>query len=255
MYSKEAFKIFVVEDNPTYLKFLGYVLSLNPDFEVELFENGTDCLNNLHKKPDLITLDFGLPDLMGGEVLEGIKTFDSSIHVIIISAQEEIGTAVELLKNGAYDYITKDDETQDRLLNSINNARNNVSLVRQVDELKKEVQEKYEFETVIIGSSPLLKKMFKLMEKAARTNITVSVTGETGTGKEVVSKAIHYNSTKKSSPFVAVNIAAIPKDLIESELFGHEKGAFHRCGSSKNPGNLKRPKEERSFWMKSGRWI
>lgn len=226
MYSKEAFKIFVVEDNPSYLKFLGYVLSLNPDFEVELFENGTDCLNNLHKKPDLITLDYSLPDLMGGEVLDGIRTFDSHIHVIIISAQEQIGTAVELLKNGAYDYITKDDETQDRLLNSINNARNNVSLVRQVDELKKEVQEKYEFESVIIGSSPLLKKVFKLMEKAAKTNITVSVTGETGTGKEVVSKAIHYNSPKKSNPFVAVNIAAIPKDLIESELFGHEKGAF-----------------------------
>ncbi len=226
MYSAEPFKIFVVEDDPTYTKYLTYILSLNPDFEVTVYEDGKSCIEKLHTKPDLITLDYSLPDMSGEEVLKAIKGFDETMNVIIISAQEKIGTAVELLKLGAYDYITKDEETKDRLLNSINNVRNNVSLIRQVDQLKREVQGKYEFEKAIVGSSSGLKKVFSLMEKACKTNIIVSVTGETGTGKEVVSKAIHYNSTRKSKPFVAVNIVAIPNDLIESELFGHEKGSF-----------------------------
>src|SRR5690606_22246829 len=127
---------------------------------------------------------------------------------------------------GAYDYIAKDQETKDRILNSINNARKKTSLIKQIDHLKKEISEKYEFEKSIIGSSPAIKKIFDLLEKACSTNISVSISGETGTGKELVAKAIHYNSKRKNKPFVAVNIAAIPRELIESELFGHEKGAF-----------------------------
>ncbi len=130
------------------------------------------------------------------------------------------------MKLGAYDYISKDHETKERLLNSINNARNRTSLIKEIDHLKKEISEKYEFEKSIIGTSPAIKRTFALLEKAVQTNISVSISGETGTGKELVAKAIHYNSKRKNKPFVAVNIAAIPRDLIESELFGHEKGAF-----------------------------
>ncbi|MEP2771802.1 MAG: sigma-54 dependent transcriptional regulator [Fulvivirga sp.] len=226
MYDKDPVKIFVVEDDPAYTKFLQYVLSLNPDFEVSVFEDGKSCIDNLYKKPSIITLDYTLPDLPGEKVLKEIKAFDSNIQVIIISAQEKIGTAVELLKLGAYDYIIKDEETKDRLLNTINNARKNISLVREIDYLKQEISEKYEFDKSIVGNSPPLKKVFSLLEKAVKTNITVSITGETGTGKELVAKAIHYNSKRKKKPFIAVNIAAIPSELIESELFGHEKGAF-----------------------------
>jgi DNA-binding NtrC family response regulator len=226
MYEKEPVRIFVVEDDPAYTKFLKYVLGLNPDYEVEFFTTGKECLNNLHKNPVVITLDYSLPDMAGEKVLSQIKSHDSNINVIIVSAQEKIGTAVELLKLGAYDYIIKDQETKERLLNSINNARNNTSLVREIDYLKKEISEKYEFEKSIIGTSPAIKKIFSLLEKACSTNISVSISGETGTGKELVAKAIHYNSKRKNKPFVAVNIAAIPRDLIESELFGHEKGAF-----------------------------
>ena len=226
MYEKDPVKIFVVEDDPAYTKFLKYVLGLNPDYEVEYFTTGKECLNNLHKNPAVITLDYSLPDMAGEKVLSQIKSYDPKLNVIIVSAQEKIGTAVELLKLGAYDYIIKDQETKERLLNSINNARNNTSLVREIDYLKKEISEKYEFEKSIIGTSPAIKKIFSLLEKACSTNISVSITGETGTGKELVAKAIHYNSKRKNKPFVAVNIAAIPKDLIESELFGHEKGAF-----------------------------
>src|SRR5687768_350667 len=226
MYEKDPVKIFVVEDDPAYSKFLKYVLGLNPDFEVQFFTSGKECLNNLHKNPAIITLDYSLPDMPGEKVLAQIRGHDPNINVIIVSAQEKIGTAVELLKLGAYDYIIKDQETKDRLLNSINNARNKSSLVKEINFLKKEISEKYEFEKSIVGTSPAIRKIFGLLEKACTTNISVSVSGETGTGKELVAKAIHYNSKRKNKPFVAVNIAAIPRELIESELFGHEKGAF-----------------------------
>ena len=226
MYEKEPVRIFVVEDDPTYTKFLQYVLSLNPDFEVDFFTTGKDCIDQLHKKPSVITLDYSLPDMPGEKVLRASREFDPDISVIIISAQEKIGTAVELLKLGAFDYITKDEEAKDRILNAIKNARNKSSLIREIDRLKEEISAKYEFEKSIIGNSSAIKKVFGLLEKAVKTQITVSITGETGTGKELVAKAVHYNSKRKNKPFTAVNLAAIPRDLIESELFGHEKGAF-----------------------------
>lgn len=226
MYEKEPVKIFVVEDDQAYTKFIKYVLGLNPDYEVEFFTTGKECINNLHKNPSIITLDYSLPDMPGQQVLEQIKSYDPNIVVIVVSAQEKIGTAVELLKAGAFDYITKDQDTKDRLLNSINNARHKHSLIKEIDHLKREISEKYEFEKSIIGNSAAIKKTFALLEKAVKSTISVSITGETGTGKELISKAIHYNSKRKNKPFIAVNIAAIPSELIESELFGHEKGAF-----------------------------
>ncbi|MDH5367233.1 MAG: sigma-54 dependent transcriptional regulator [Cyclobacteriaceae bacterium] len=226
MYENSELEIFVVEDDPTYTKFLKYVLDLNPDFKVKFFDNGKDCVSSLYENPSIITLDYSLPDISGEEVLLEIKEQCPSANVIIISSQEKIGTAVELLKLGAFDYISKDEETKDRLLNSINNARNNASLIQEITHLREEISEKYEFGKSIIGNSKAIKKVFSLLEKAVKTNITVSITGETGTGKELVAKAIHYNSSRNKNKFMAVNIAAIPNELIESELFGHEKGAF-----------------------------
>ncbi|HMR56396.1 MAG TPA: response regulator, partial [Cyclobacteriaceae bacterium] len=119
MYENDPVRIFVVEDDPAYTKFLMYVLSLNPDFEPEFFTSGKDCLAHLHKKPSVITLDYSLPDMEGEKVLKSIREFDPNISVIIVSAQEKIGTAVELLKAGAFDYISKDEDAKDRILNSI----------------------------------------------------------------------------------------------------------------------------------------
>ena len=211
--------IFAVEDDPIYTKFLKYVFDLNPDIEVEFFGDGKSCIEALYKAPDIITLDYSLPDMSGDEVLREIRNTDPNIQVIIVSGQEDISTAVDLLKTGAYDYIPKKDDTKDRLLMSINNARKNVSLLNEVSALKKDLGEKYDFSNSILGSSPAIKKVFELLEKAIKTNITVSITGETGTGKELVAKAVHYHSSRKEQKFVAVNIAAIPSELLESELF------------------------------------
>ncbi len=226
MYEKDPIKIFVVEDDAAYSKFLKYVLSLNPDFETEFYTTGKECLDHLYLKPSVITLDYSLPDMPGEKVLKAIREFDPNISVIIVSAQEKIGTAVELLKSGAFDYITKDEDAKERILNSIKNARNKTSLIREIGRLQQEISVKYDFEKSIIGNSSAIKTVFENIERAVKSQITVSITGETGTGKELIAKAIHYNSKRKNKPFVAVNIAAIPSELIESELFGHEKGAF-----------------------------
>jgi two-component system response regulator AtoC len=222
----ETFSIFIVEDDPWYGEILEYHLTLNPDYQVTRFTNGRDCLANLHRKPSLITLDYSLPDTTGFDLFKSIHSVNPEIPVIVISGQEDISTAIELLKCGITDYIVKDDNTKDLLWNSILRVRENLNLKKQVEVLKEELGQKYEFEKIIRGNSPPIKKLFALMEKAAKTNINVSVSGETGTGKELVAKAIHYGSERKKKPFIAVNMAAIPRELLESELFGHEKGAF-----------------------------
>jgi len=222
----EPYKIFIVEDDPWYGEILEYHLSLNPDYSITRFTNGKDCLASLYKKPDLITIDFSLPDYTGDKLYQKIKETDESVPVIVVSGQDEIAVAVNLLKMGVADYLIKDDNTKDILWNAVNKIKETGKLKKEVAHLKEELGQKYSFDKSIKGQSPALKKIFGLMDKATQTNINVSITGETGTGKEVVAKAIHYNSERKKKNFVAVNMAAIPKELIESELFGHEKGAF-----------------------------
>ncbi|MFV0604792.1 MAG: sigma-54-dependent transcriptional regulator [Niabella sp.] len=221
-----AFHIFVVEDDPWYGKILEYHLTLNPDYKVTRLLTAKDCLAHLYHKPDLITLDVNLPDMEGEKLFTKIHSTHPEIPIIIISAQENVAVAVNLLKLGAKDYLVKDDATKDLLWNSIMRIRETQGLKKEVEELKQELGQKFSFEKTLIGKSESLLKIFSLMEKAANTMINVSISGETGTGKEVVAKAIHYNSKRKNKKFVAVNMAAIPRELLESELFGHEKGAF-----------------------------
>lgn len=220
------FQIFLVEDDAWFGESLKHHLSLNPDYQVVLFKTAKDCLQHLHLKPDMISIDFGLPDLEGDVLLKKIHEVNKNIPVVVISGQEEVAVAVNLLKAGARDYIIKGENTKEILWNSILKIRETLDLKKEVEELKEQLEQKFSFEKSIIGQSEALKKTFVLVEKAIRSNINVSVTGETGTGKEVIAKAIHYNSDRKKKPFVAVNMAAIPADLIESELFGYEKGAF-----------------------------
>jgi len=226
MSKEQKFKIYIVEDDNWYRELLVHIASLNPDFEVKGFSNAKDFLKALPENPDVVSLDCMLPDLDGMQVLQQIKKFNADIEVLVVSQQEKIETAIDMLKAGAYDYITKSPDTNERYINTLNHIFKNRSLKKQLSRLENEVNKKYSFENTIIGNSDAIKKMFHLMEKAANTNITVLITGETGTGKELVAKSIHFNSARKKEPLVTVNMAAIPHELAESELFGHEKGSF-----------------------------
>ena len=226
MKNQNSLKVFILEDDHWYGSMLQHYLSLNPDYEVKRFTSSKEFFSQIHEKPDVVTLDYSMPDMDGGEVLKKIKGVHPDIQVLIISGQEDVSTAITLLKNGAFEYIVKDEETKDRLWNSLLHLQQINGLRNEVEELKQQVSQKHDFSKSIIGKSEAILKVFSLIEKASKTTITVSITGETGSGKEVVAKAIHYNSERQKKPFVAVNVAAIPRDLLESELFGHEKGAF-----------------------------
>jgi len=223
--SNIQYKIFIVEDNKLYAQILKKQL-VNDQFQVKVFYNGRDCITHLREKPDVITLDYTLPDMTGHDVLKEIQKESPSTNVIVISAQENITTAIDLMKNGAYDYIMKAPDTREKLSNVIRNIYKSDQLKNENLLLKDAVKEKYGFRKLIKGNSREIDHVFELMDKATQTHISVSVSGETGTGKELVAKGIHFNSKRNSKPFVAVNVSAIPEGLVESELFGHEKGAF-----------------------------
>ena len=221
-----SIRIFIVEDDLLYSSILAHYLSLNPDYQVKKFSSASEFLKSLHEKPDVITLDYSLPDAKGDELIAQIKEISPDSKIIIVSGQDNIKVAIELLKKGAHDYIVKDEETQDRLWITMQNLLENIGLKKEIENLQQEVTKKYHFQKAIVGNSTAIKQVFTLMERAVRTSITVSIYGETGTGKELVAKSIHYNSPRKNKPFIPVNVAAIPAELLESELFGHEKGAF-----------------------------
>ena len=219
-------KVFIVEDNKWYSEILRHHLSLNPDFEIHLFEDATSCISNLNLNPDVITIDFTLPDMNGEELLEKIKQINPTLPILFISAQENIATAVNLIKKGVSNYIVKDDHTKDLLWNELLKIQELNNLKDKVDSLESQLVSNYNIKDTIIGESKSTKRTHELIEKAINSSINVFITGETGTGKELVAKAIHFNGKLSKKPFIAINMAAIPRDLVESELFGHEKGSF-----------------------------
>jgi two-component system response regulator AtoC len=213
-------KIFVVEDDQLYAQVLRHKLSLDPDFEVSVFNDGQSLLSRMHERPSVITLDHELPDIKGLELLKRIKSRYPTVEVIILSAQEDVATAIEMIQGGAYDYIIKDSGSLDKLWYKVHQANDRSILKEEVELLTNEVNTKYTFRNYIAGSSAPMQRVF-----------------DTGTGKELAAKAVHFNSDRKRKPFVAINVAAIPKELIESELFGYEKGAFTGAEQSK-PGKF-----------------
>jgi two-component system, NtrC family, response regulator AtoC len=219
-------RILVIEDDPIFGRMLQHKLSMDPEYSVILCQSGRDALNRLADQPSAITLDINLPDMNGIELMMEIKRKLPNTPILIISGQENLNVAIEVFRAGAFDYIFKDDHVLERLWYSIHNATKQIQLTEELEILRNEISEKYNITHELKGSSPEMSQVFSLIEKTLHSSINVLVTGETGTGKELVARAIHFNSKRKNKPFVAVNVAAIPRELIESELFGHEKGAF-----------------------------
>ena len=134
--SDVGIRIFIVEDDKIFAKTIKYIMSLNPDHEIHLFENGADCISNLHLNPDIISLDYSLPDMTGGDVLQAIKSHNEDIGVVILSGQQDISTAVQLLQKGADDYLTKDEANKERLFNVVEKLKKNIQLRKEVKILK-----------------------------------------------------------------------------------------------------------------------
>lgn len=231
--SAKKYKIFVVDDNNMFLKVMHKYLSMNDRFDVSAISSGRECIARLDEKPDIISLDYTLPDYNGKQILEKVMKISPETQVIIVSGQNDINTAIDLLKQGAYDYIVKGVDTRDKISIAIDKIIEKIELTSENERLKQAIKKEFNFRSLIKGSSKTMDNVFDLMGRAAQTNINVSVIGETGTGKELVAKGIHYNSKRSNMPFVPVNISSIPETLIESELFGYEKGAFTGADTSK----------------------
>jgi DNA-binding NtrC family response regulator len=195
------------------------------DFEVLVAKTAQEAFSQMKEHtPDIILLDILLPDLDGLKVLELMKREDPGAIVIMITATRTVRTAVEAMKLGAHDYVTKPFDV-DELRLIVNRALSNQTLQNEVRYLRERIDERYDFGSMI-GKGKGMKHIFHLIEQIAPTRATVLVMGESGTGKELVSRAIHHQSPRKNFPFITINCAAIPETLMESELFGHEKGAF-----------------------------
>ncbi|GMU97004.1 MULTISPECIES: sigma-54 dependent transcriptional regulator [Ignavibacterium] len=226
-----AFRILVVDDEEIIRDSISYILETE-GYEVEKAENGRIAYDKVKEKHfDLVITDIEMPAMKGTELLEKIKTLDPQTAVIIITAFGSLDTAITALRNGASDYILKPVEF-DELLIKVKRLIEVKDLLIENKILREEINRKYDFDN-IIGKSPAIKKVFDMIQAVAETDSTVLISGNSGTGKELVARAIHYRSKRKNKPFIAVNCGAISENLIESELFGHKKGAFTGAISDK----------------------
>jgi len=225
MNSKYITKIFVVEDNIMFAELIKQKLENDDKNEVTLFADGHEFIQNLHNNPDIVVLDYNLPGHNGIDLLKEINNYNDTIQTIILSGQETLEVVIDAYNNGAKSYIIKNENAMVELEKMVQNLSQNVNLRKEVDVLREQIIDRNRYNR-IIGESQAILKVLRLIQKVEKTNMLALITGESGTGKELVASAIHYNSNRKNKPFVAVNVAAIPEDLIESELFGHERGAF-----------------------------
>jgi len=198
---------------------------LEDDYRVLSAMNGHEALAILQREAiDLVLLDVNMPDMDGLEVLEKIKEQDDETDVIMVSALNLARQAADAIKSGAYDYITKPYEPED-ILSTVNRVISKQRLHRELDLLRREVEESRGFDEIVSQNKGML-EIFQLIKKVAHTSTNILIIGESGTGKELIARSIRRQGNRKNGPFVAINCAAIPSELMESEMFGHEKGAF-----------------------------
>jgi len=220
--------IFIVEPDAEYAKRLSYFIGRNPDFEIVTFSTGQECLDSLKSHPALITTEYELPDISSKELISELRAKDINIPVVVISDQENVSNAVSILREGASDYYDKEELGMDEILSCINGlvkSGKSTVMLKTGFVLGKE-PEREDLSKTVLGESNAMQKVYRMMQKACLSDVPVSVYGPTGSGKELIAKAIHIHSSFKKGPFVVVNCNAIARELAESELFGHKKGAF-----------------------------
>ena len=215
--------LLIVDDEPGARESLEVILE--DDYQLLSVGSGQEALETLQKKPiNLVLLDVNMPDMDGLTVLRKIKEQDEETDVIMVSALNQARKAVDAIKLGAYDYISKPYEPED-ILSTVNRVIGKQRLYKELDFLRREVEEFRGFDQ-IISQNKTMQEIFQLIKKVAFTSTNILITGESGTGKELIARSIHRQGNRKNGPFVAINCAAIPSELMESEMFGHEKGAF-----------------------------
>lgn len=216
--------ILVVDDESDFVQTLREILQKH-NFHVDAACSGYEALQMLSiGEYDLVILDLHMPLISGIDTLKRIRKIDPGMPVIILTADDRVSTVVEAMKLGAYDYFHKPIEWE-RFEISVKNALLTKELRNEVNRLKGQLKDRYGFDH-IIGHSSSMQEVFRSVERVVDSNVTVSIRGESGTGKELLARAIHFNGPRRNKPFIAVNCAAIPENLLESELFGHEKGSF-----------------------------
>jgi len=216
-------RVLVIDDEPGVRESLRMLLKQS--YEVLTAVSGNEGMQLLSEHAvDVVLLDILMPGMDGLEVLEEIKQRNLSAQVVMLTATKTVKTAVTAMKLGAFDYVTKPFDI-DELQVIVERAVQSAALAREVQNLRAEVGVRYSFEN-IVGSSPKLQAVLRTVSMVAPLKTTVLITGESGTGKELIAKALHYHSPRKHKPMVTINCAAIPENLLESELFGHERGAF-----------------------------
>ncbi len=217
-------RVLIIDDDPVILEVIGDILTAH-GYQVAVAPNGGAGIRELERSYfDLVLTDLVMPDVDGMEVLDYVATKTPKTSCIILTGHGTIKSSVEAIKKGAFDYITKP-ITADELLVVIEKALKFRNLEEENLRLKKELKESYGYDK-LIGTSNAIKKIYDLIEKVADTDGTVLISGASGTGKELIARAIHYDSSRSDRPLVVINCGAIPEELLESELFGHEKGAF-----------------------------